>query len=104
MVEAIGGFDWDRHNIGKCAKHGVTPDEIEQVFGSDVAMFPDAKHSSSEARFLAIGTTRRGRYVFIAYTVRQRDQRLLIRPISARYMHRKEIDHYEKETAAARKR
>ena len=34
-------------------------------------------------------------------TLRKRGSETLIRPISARYMHRKEVEHYEKETAQA---
>ena len=43
----------------------------------------------------AIGKARSGRYVFLAFTVRAVHGRTLILPISARYMHKKEIDHYE---------
>jgi len=35
--------------------------------------------------------------VFIVFTVRRKGDELLIRPISARYMHKKETDAYEKE-------
>ncbi|SDJ50191.1 hypothetical protein SAMN04487993_103728, partial [Salipiger marinus] len=36
-----------------------------------------------------------GRYLFIVFTFRTKDEDTLIRPISARYMHQKEVDHYE---------
>jgi hypothetical protein len=35
--------------------------------------------------------------VFIIFTLRREGDELLIRPISARYMHKKEIEAYEKE-------
>jgi uncharacterized protein len=35
--------------------------------------------------------------VFIVFTIRRKGDELLIRPISARYMHQKEIEAYEKE-------
>jgi uncharacterized DUF497 family protein len=54
-------------------------------------------HSQAEERFLAIGKGKRGRTIFLAFTVRTRNGQNHIRPISARYMHRKEIDRYEKE-------
>lgn len=38
---------------------------------------------------------RAGRYVFLVFMPRTVQGRKLIRPISARYMHKKEIDHYE---------
>ena len=43
----------------------------------------------------AIGRTCSGRYVFLAFTLLTVHGRTLIRPISARYMHKKQIDHYE---------
>ena len=45
----------------------------------------------------AIGRTDKGRGVFIVFTLRRKREELLIRPISARYMHKKETDAYEKE-------
>ena len=62
-----------------------------------VAILPDAAHSQGERRFRAIGRTDEGRGVFIVFTLRRKGDELLIRPISARYMHKKEIDDYEKE-------
>jgi hypothetical protein len=35
--------------------------------------------------------------VFIVFTLRRKGEEALIRPISARYMHKKEIEAYEKE-------
>jgi uncharacterized DUF497 family protein len=58
---------------------------------------PDAVHSQRENRFRGIGRTQQGRGVFITFTLRQKVEELLIRPISARYMHQKEIDAFEKE-------
>jgi len=92
----FSGFNWDEGNLKKCQKHGVTIEEIESVFSGTPAIGPDAGHSTAEARFLAIGTTRSGRYVFLAFTWRERDGAKLIRPISARYMHAKEVQHYER--------
>ena len=28
-------FDWDHHNIAHIARHGVTPEEAEQVLAND---------------------------------------------------------------------
>lgn len=91
----FSGFDWDDGNLGKCQKHGVTIEEIESVFAGTPAIGPDAAHSDAEARFLAIGKTRSGRHVFLAFTWREREGANFIRPISARYMHAKEVQHYE---------
>ncbi len=92
----FSGFDWDEGNLQKCRKHGVTIEEIESVFAGTPAIGPDAAHSTAEARFLAIGPARSGRHVFLAFTWRERDGAKLIRPISARYMHAKEVQHYER--------
>jgi uncharacterized DUF497 family protein len=35
----------------------------------------------------------------VAFTIRRIDGESFIRPISARYMHRKEIEHYDQATA-----
>ena len=62
------------------------------------AVFPDPAHSTAEERLRAIGQTSAGHYVFIAFTLRRdADDTVFIRPISARYMHEKEIRHYERQ-------
>ncbi len=91
------GFDWDKGNRAKCEKHGLSTSVIESLFTRALAILPDAAHSQSERRFRAIGRTDKGRGVFIVFTLRHKGDELLIRPISARYMHRKEISAYEKE-------
>jgi len=99
MVGRVAGFDWDDGNRAKCTRHGVSIDEIEGVFQGDVWVFPDIAHSDRETRFLGIGCTAEGRFVFVAFTLRVRDAERWIRPISARYMHAKEIRHYQAEVA-----
>ena len=58
---------------------------------------PDLKRSGIEPRFIAIGQTPRGRYTFVVFTPRQGMGGTVLRPISARYMHQKEIRKYEQE-------
>ena len=103
MIPTVG-FDWDRGNREKCRKHGVSITVIERLFRSPLGVFPDPEHSDREERFKAIGWTEDGRAVFVVFTLREHDGETLIRPISARYMRRREIDHYEKEVAEARNR
>jgi uncharacterized DUF497 family protein len=92
----IDGFDWDAGNREKCQKHGVSLPEIEALFLSGTARIaPDLKHSGQEDRFIAVGRTRAGRPMFVAFTFRLWEERRLIRPVSARYMHGKEIERYE---------
>jgi len=97
MTLQANGFEWDRGNRAKCEKHGLSSSIIEDLFTRPLAILPDAAHSEREKRFLAIGRTERGRGVFIVFTLRQRAGELLIRPISGRYMHKREIDAFEKE-------
>ena len=93
----IDGFDWDDGNWPKCARHGLTKAEIESVFLGWVEVFPAKEGSLQEMRQAAVGTNGEGRYIFAVFTVRQNDERTLIRPISARFMHEKEIRHYEQQ-------
>jgi len=104
MIPTVVGFDWDRGNREKCRKHGVSIAGIERLFHSPLGVFPDPEHSEREERFKAIGRTEDGRAVLVVFTLREHDGETLIRPISARYMRRKEIDYYEKEVAEAANR
>lgn len=93
----VSGFDWDEGNRAKCQRHGVSPAEIEGLFERPVLIVPDAAHSRGEERLRGIGKTARGRSVFLVFTIRERDGERLIRPITARYMHGKEVASYEAE-------
>ncbi|CAN5916662.1 BrnT family toxin [soil metagenome] len=93
----ISGFDWDSGNLDKCRKHGVSIEEIESLFTRSPAIMVDTTHSGEEERLRAIGTTEAGRYIFLVFTIRDSNAGRSIRQISARYMHKKEIDHYETE-------
>ena len=86
------GFEWDTGNIAKCQKHGLSLEEIEAFFRSKIFVAPDLKHSGEEERFLAVGYSSDGKPMFVVFTIRSN----LIRPISARYMHKKEARNYEK--------
>lgn len=90
-------FQWDRGNWPKCGKHGLSQSDIESVFEGDVTIFDDPHPRTIETRLRAIGLTTAGRYVFLVFTMRSRSGTISIRPISARYMHQKEITHYERQ-------
>ena len=96
-MKVVAGFDWDGGNREKCRKHGVSVAEVEGLFAKPIMILPDPTHSTAEERLRAIGKTKEGRHVFLVFTVRERDGEKYVRPISARYMHQKEIDSYEKE-------
>src|SRR4051794_21908212 len=93
---SVAGFLWDEGNRDKCEKHGVSIADIEYAMRGPVATFPDSKHSSMEQRSIAIGETRGGRRIFVAFMLRKVGNQTLIRPISARYMHKKESETYDK--------
>jgi uncharacterized protein len=90
----ILGFDWDEGNWPKCGKHGVSQEEIEEVLMGTPSVMSDP--NPIEPRMRAIGKTQAGRYVFLVFMPRKTNGKNRLRPISARYMHQKEINHYEK--------
>jgi uncharacterized DUF497 family protein len=95
MSVAADGFDWDAGNRDKCQKHGVSIAEIEAFLLANPRIAPDLRHSGHESRLMAVGRTNLGRAIFVVFTIRNLDGKSLIRPLSARYMHRKEIEGYE---------
>jgi len=84
-------FDWDDGNRAKATRHGLTLPEIEHAMRTGPVVAPDPAHSLSEQRFVAIGRTPSGRPAFIAFCFRG----ARVRPISARFMHAREIARYE---------
>jgi uncharacterized DUF497 family protein len=89
----LAGFDWDDGNWPKCGKHGVSREEIEEVLLGAPAVMADP--FPGEPRMRAIGKTATGRTVFLVFMLREIDGLTLLRPVSARYMHRKEVEHYD---------
>lgn len=73
-------------------KHGITFYEAETIFDDPLlAIIDDVEHSAAEDRMLAIGVSRRGELVVVAYTVRNDEAWLIMarRPTPAerrRYM------------------
>jgi uncharacterized DUF497 family protein len=95
-AQSVQGFDWDEGNREKCERHGLTIAEIEAVFADRPQIIPDLKHSIVETRAVAFGTVN-GRPAFVGFTVRERDGLMLVRPVTARYMHAKEARRYEQD-------
>lgn len=93
MPILILGFDWDSGNWPKCGKHGVGREEIEHVLKHMTFRIPDP--NPEEKRFRTAGRTESGRAVFIVFTHRETREGRYLRPISARFMHAKEMEHYE---------
>lgn len=94
----VDGFDWDRGNWPVCARHGLTRAEIESVFVGELTVFDDPDVRRNQARYKAIGSSMSGQPVFVVFRMSRFGRLSLVRPISARYMRRKEVRYYECET------
>lgn len=89
-------FEWDEGNIGKNKKHNVEDREAEEVFlDENKKTFKDHLHSNGEERFRVVGKTKKGRLLFVAFTIRKGK----IRIISARDINKKEVSLYYEEEA-----
>lgn len=89
----ITGIDWDDGNTEHCQKHGVSIAEIEHLLQTMTFRIPDP--NPTEPRYRTAGTTEQGRHLFLVFMYRNKETGLYLRPISARYMHGKEIEKYE---------
>lgn len=90
-------FEWDKGNQEKnYKKHEVTINETEEVFfDKNRKISKDILHSKKEDRYLVIGKTRQKRLLFVVFTLRDNQ----IRIISARNLNqKKERRLYEKTT------
>ena len=96
-LSSVAGFDWDDGNRDKnWIRHRVPNSECEEVFFNlPLLLHPDRAHSTSEPRYFVLGQTNSGRYLFVAFTIRNNQ----IRIISARDMNRKERAVYDKENS-----
>jgi hypothetical protein len=90
----FGGDPDGEGNWPKCGKHGVSREEIGEVLSGTPAVI-DAQSLSRGTPDAGHRDHRRGRYVFLVFMLRQIDGETRLRPISARYMHQKEIAHHE---------
>ena len=88
-------FEWDRRKAKyNLRKHGVSFEEASTVFDDVLAAFyEDPDHSVHEKRFLMMGTSVRGRLLYIAFA--DRNERMRI--ISARMPTKEEKKLYEEE-------
>lgn len=85
-------FEWDTGNQAKSLKkYGITNQETEEVFFNFKQILPDHSHSQKEQRFVLLGQTNEEKILFIVFTVRNRNVRI----ISAREADKKERNFYE---------
>ncbi|MBZ5619944.1 MAG: BrnT family toxin [Acidobacteriia bacterium] len=85
MLDGLRGFDWDLHNVGHIARHGVNSTEVEEAFERPHAIIP-AKDVGGEKRWKLFGTSSAGQYLVVVFTIR--DERL--RPVTAHPMNQRE--------------
>ncbi len=87
-------FEWDEGNRNKnWLKHQVSTTEAEEVFFDANKKLAKAVFytATKEKRFILLGKTIVGRLLFVVFTIRDRN----IRVISARNVNRKERPLYE---------
>jgi uncharacterized protein len=80
-------FDWDDGNRGKCALR-VPMEEIEALIEDPDTLIGGDPYEG-ETRFRAIGRNSEGRPLFVVFTMREKNGEFFVRPISARYRHRR---------------
>jgi len=87
-------FEWNPQKAASnIKKHKISFEEAQTVFEDDAALiFPDAAHSSQEAREIIIGYSSRNRLLLVCFVERVRD---VIRIFSARRGTKNERNDYE---------
>ena len=88
-------FLWDNGNKTKSwFKHKVSRIEAEEVFFDEKRLVAkDKLHSAKEERFILLGMTKKSRALFVVFTVRNEEVRI----ISARDLNKKEYKFLNKE-------
>ena len=89
MGDAIA-FDWDDSNVRHLARHGVTPDEVEQFYRHD-PLIVEEQLVNGEERYLALGETDAVRRLALVFTIR----RFRVRFVTAYPMTREQQEIYE---------
>ena len=85
MLDRVKDFDWDLHNVGHVARHGVHPEEVEETVERPHVIIP-AKDMHGEKRWKLFGRSAAGRYLVVVFTIR--DDRF--RPVTAHTMNERE--------------
>lgn len=86
-------FEWDTQKaVSNQLKHGVSFQEAASVLSDFLSVtYHDPDHSTTEHRFITVGTSRSGRLLMVSHT----DRGDKIRIISARKTTRSERKQYE---------
>jgi uncharacterized DUF497 family protein len=85
----IRRFDWDESNCDHVARHGVDPDEVEEVF-----VQKRFTQRSRRGTYVTYGRTFGGRLLFVAWVKKPGG---ILRPITARPMVAAERKRFERE-------
>jgi len=58
----ISAFEWDDGNVDHTARHGFTPEEVEEVFVGDHKV-----RRTGQQRYIALGETLDGRLALVVF-------------------------------------
>ena len=77
VLDRLLGFEWDMHNAGHIALHGVSPEEVEETARRRHVIIPSAPGGSgaprrNEKRWKLFGRTAAGRCLVVVFTVRRK--------------------------------
>ncbi len=92
MLDRLLGFEWDVHNIGHIAEHGVLPGEVEEAAARPNIIIPGSA-TGNERRWKLFGRTVAKRYVVVVFTIRAKR----FRTITAYTMNQAERKRYGNE-------
>ena len=93
LLSGIEGFTWDKGNRDKnFNKHKVTNEECEEAFfDSRKRISGSSRIVDGEERYILVGKTKSERLLFVVFTVRDHE----LRVISARDLNKREWRLYE---------
>lgn len=69
-------FDWDEANASHIRRHGVSPEEAEQVLASGPLEIESKMHRG-ELRTVCLGRTESGKPLLVVYTMRNDKFRII---------------------------
>jgi uncharacterized protein len=79
-IERGAKYDWDAGNRDHIARHGITPEEVEEALANAPILIQiEIDEVSGEDRFLELGITNAGRVLYVVWTPRDE----LTRPVTA---------------------
>jgi uncharacterized DUF497 family protein len=92
----FNGVDWNSEDEQRILlKYGVPKHVVETALIGRQRVAEDLNQGAAEQRFASIGPDLKGRILVVVFTIRKKDGRRLASPISARYLSRRELKHYE---------